>query len=79
MKNMKQYVSDTCEVICEDNGRKFVADILRFKTNQYLTVAIERSIKIELKWNRKIYEGNFGGKSWVSEGPSVQNVKQGRY
>ena len=76
---MRQYVDDTCEVICEDNGRKFVADILSFRKDQHLTIALEKSIKIELRWNRRIYEGNFGGKSFVSEGPVITNSKQGRY
>lgn len=75
---MRQYVQDTCEVICEDNGRKFVADILSFKQDQHLTIALERSIKIELRWNRRVYEGHLGGKSFVSDGPVVKNVKQGR-
>lgn len=75
---MKQYVEETCEVICEDNGRKFVADILNFKEGQHLTIALERSVKIDLKWNRKVYEGFLGGKSFVSDGPVIRNVKQGR-
>lgn len=75
---MKQYVEDTCEIICEDNGRKMVADILAFKEGQYLTVALEKSLKLELRWNRRIYEGMMGKLSFVSEGPIVRNVKQGR-
>lgn len=75
---MRQYASDTCEVICEDNGRKFVTDVLNFREGQHLTVSLERSIKLELKWNRKIYEGHFGGKSFVSDGPVIRNVRQGR-
>lgn len=76
---MRQYISDTCEVICEDNGRKFVADILGFQKGKYLDIVLERSVKVPLKWNGKIYEGFMGGKSFVSDGPSIQNVKQGRY
>jgi hypothetical protein len=75
----KQYISDTCEVICEDNGRKMVADILSYREGQYLAVSLEKQLKLELKWNGKIFEGRLGKMSFVSEGPSVQNVKQGRY
>jgi hypothetical protein len=75
---MRQYVEETCEVICEDNGRKFVADILNFKEGQHLTIALERSVKIDLKWNRKVYEGHLGGKSFISDGPVIRNIKQGR-
>ena len=73
-----KYIEDTCEIICEDNGRKMVADILAFKEGQYLTVAVEKSLKIELRWNRKIYEGYMGKMSFVSDGPIVRHVKQGR-
>lgn len=73
-----KYIEDTCEIICEDNGRKMVADILAFKEGQYLTVAVEKSLKIELRWNRKIYEGFMGKMSFVSDGPIVRHVKQGR-
>jgi hypothetical protein len=75
---MKQYVEETCEVICEDNGRKFVADILNFREEQNITISLEKSIRIELKWNRKVYEGFFGGKSFVTDGPVIRNVRQGR-
>jgi hypothetical protein len=75
---MKQYVQDTCEIICEDNGRKMVADVLAFKENQYLTVAVEKSLKLEMKWNNRIYECKKSGLSFVSDGPVVRNVSQGR-
>jgi hypothetical protein len=75
---MRHYVEDTCELICEDNGRKMVADILSFKEHQYLTVSVEKSLKLELRWNKKIYEGKMGKLSFVSEGPIIRNVKQGR-
>lgn len=73
-----KYIEDTCEIICEDNGRKIVADILTFKECQYLTVAMEKSIKLELRWNRKLYEGYMGKLSFVSDGPIIKHVKQGR-
>jgi hypothetical protein len=48
---MRKIVEETCEVICEDNGRKMVGDIIAFKESQYLTVAIDKKLKLELKWN----------------------------
>lgn len=75
---MKRYVENTCEIICEDNGRKMVADILYFKENQYLTVAVEKELKLELRWNNRIYEGSMGKLSFTSEGPLIKSIKQGR-
>lgn len=75
---MRQVVEQTCEVICEDNGRKMVADILYFKENQNLTVSIDKKIKLEMRWNRHVYEGSMGGLTFVTDGPNIVNVKQGR-
>lgn len=74
----REYVSDTCEIICEDNGRKMVADMLSFKEHQYLTVSLEKQLKLEMRWNGNIYEGRLGRMSFVSEGPVIRSVKQGR-
>lgn len=75
---MKQYVDETCEIICEDNGRKMVADILNFREHQYLAVSLEKQLKLEMRWNGKIYEGKMGRMSFVSEGPNIRVVKSGR-
>ena len=74
----REYVSDTCEIICEDNGRKMVADMLSFKEHQYLTVSLEKQLKLEMRWNGNIYEGRLGRMSFTSEGPVIRNFKQGR-
>ena len=75
---MRQYVEDTCEVLCEDNGRKMVADILSFREGQHLTVSIEKQLKLEMQWNRRVYEGRLGRMSFVSDGPSITSVGNGR-
>jgi hypothetical protein len=75
---MRQYVEDTCEVICEDNGRKMVADLLSFRENDHLAVSIEKQLKLEMRWNGQIYEGRIGSKTFTSDGPLVRNFKQGR-
>jgi len=74
----KEYIDDTCEVICEDNGRKMVAEVLHFTKNKTLTVSIDRSIKLTLGWNGKIYEGAMGSISFVSNGPDSRFVKTRR-
>lgn len=74
----KDYISDTCEVICEDNGKKMVADMLSYKEHQFLTVSLEKQLKLEMRWNGNIYEGRLGRMSFVSQGPVIRSVKQGR-
>lgn len=75
---MKQYIDETCKVTCEDNNKVMVADILNFKEHQYLAVSLEKQLKLEMRWNGKIYEGRLGRMSFVSEGPKITEVKQGR-
>jgi hypothetical protein len=55
-----------------------VADILSFREGQYLTVAIEKSLKLELRWNKRIYEGMMGKLSFVSDGPVITHTRSGR-
>lgn len=74
----REIIDDTCEVICEDNGRKMVAEVLSFSKNKALTVSIDRSLKLTLGWNGKIYEGNMGSISFVSNGPDSRFVKTRR-
>jgi hypothetical protein len=74
----KEYIDDTCEIICEDNGRKMVADVISFSKNKLLTVSVERSLKLSLSWNGKVYEGNMGKLSFVSNGPQSTFVKTSR-
>ncbi len=75
---MRRVIGEDCEILCEDNGRKMVADILAFKEHQYLTVALEKELKLELRWNNRIYEGKMGRLSFTSEGPVIRDFKQGR-
>jgi hypothetical protein len=75
---MKKYIAETCTIFCEDNDRSMTVDILNFKEQQYLAVSLEKSLKLEMRWNGKIYEGKIGRMSFVSVGPKITEVKQGR-
>jgi hypothetical protein len=74
----KQYISETCMVTCEDNNKTVVADLLSFKPNQHLSVSLEKSLKLEMRWNGRVYEGKMGKLSFISQGPTITEVKQGR-
>jgi hypothetical protein len=75
---MSKYVGATCEVICEDNGRKMVADVLYYTKHKTLTVSIDRNIKLTMPWNGRLFEGFLGDKSFITDGPGVYQVTQGR-
>jgi hypothetical protein len=74
----RRVVGDTCEIICEDNGRKIVAEVLSFQEKKYISVSIDRQMKLNLNWNGKIYEGAMSQLSFVSDGPDISFFKVGR-
>ena len=75
---MRQYIEDTCEILCESNGRKMVADVLDFKDRQYLSVSVDKKVKVQLQWNGKFYEGGVAGLNFSTYGPTVSTYRQGR-
>jgi len=64
LTNTKSDVSVEAEVDNFREGQKFDAFIA---TN-----------KIPMKWNGKIYVGNMHGMEFISEGPTVRYIKEGR-
>jgi hypothetical protein len=73
-----RYVSSTCEVICEENGRKIVAELLDFTEHKRLSVSVDRTVRLDLHWNGHLYIGMSGNLSFISNGPDVTFVKNGR-
>lgn len=68
---MGNMISSTCELLCEDNGRHMTGEVLNFKENHYLTVSVNRQIKLELKWNGRVYHGHMANLSFVTPGPAT--------
>lgn len=75
---MTRYHDEVCQVLCEDNDKIFTAEILEFKEGKFLSVSLERQLKINLSWNGRVYEGRLSGRSFVSNGPKVIETKDGR-
>lgn len=61
--------NDVCKVTCVDNGKTMTGEIMAFKPGQFLTVSIDRRVKLTLKFNKYVYEGNMGNLTFVSHGP----------
>lgn len=64
--------NDTCKITCVDNGRIVDADILDFKEKKILIVSLNKSVKLTLKWNGKVYEGNSVGLTFTTNGPTIR-------
>ena len=75
---MRQLVENTCEIMCEENGRRMVGELLSFKQNANMIVSVDRSVKLDMRWNGREYEGRMGGLSFTTDGPLIRAVQTGR-
>lgn len=76
--NTRHIVENTCEIMCEDNGRRMVGEILSFREYDHVAVSVDRTIKLDMKWNGQVYEAKRAQLSFTTDGPLVRSVKQGR-
>ena len=63
---------DKCKLTCTSNGIIMDADVLSFKEEQFLSVAIAE-MKISMKFNGKLYEGKAAGMDFTTPGPKLTN------
>ena len=56
---------------CTNNDRKVEAEVMAFKEHDFLSVSIQRSIKINMRYNERkgVYIGNQSGLEFITEGP----------
>jgi len=51
------------------------AAVYEFKDRDRLTVVLNKSIKLPMIWNGKVYEGKMAGLDFVSDGPTVSKTQ----
>ena len=72
-------VSSTCIIQQVGSSNKNVsAEVHEFKENERLTVVLNKSVKLAMKWNGKLYEGRMAGLDFVTTGPKVNKTTTGR-
>jgi hypothetical protein len=71
---------ETAQVKCVDNGEVVTADVLDFKPQLLLSVSLNKSIKMVLKYaaNSDEYQGDLYGRTFVSKGPKATHYSSGR-
>ena len=71
---------DECELYNFDSGKTVTAEILNFQPERSLTVSINRSIKVTLRYqeNGKKYIGSAGGFEFWSDGPKGYTYRTSR-
>ena len=65
------HFDDKCMIECTNNDRKVEAEVMAFKEHDFLSVSIQRSIKINMRYNERkgVNIGNQSGLEFITEGP----------
>ena len=63
-----------------DKGQDVEAEVLEFKPNHFLTVSIQRQIKVMLKYvaTKHVYVGSMAGFEFTTKGPKEHTTYEGR-
>jgi hypothetical protein len=69
---MTTAIMDTCTVTCEDNGQTLEAAVINFVPKSHIQTVIHQEIRLTLQWNGRVYLGNLGKRSFVSNGPIIK-------
>ena len=74
------HFDDKCIIECTNNDRKVEAEVMSFKEGDFLSVSIQRSIKINMQYNERkgVYIGNQSGLEFITEGPQKYVSKHTR-
>lgn len=64
--------SGTCQVKQAGTGKAIEAEVHEFREKDRLTVVLNKSVKLPMKWNGKVYEGRMAGLDFTSDGPNVK-------
>ena len=70
--------SDTCIVKQDPSGREIKGEIMSFNEGRNLTVVLNKSVKLMMTWNGRIYEGRSAGMDFTSDGPTISKTQNGR-
>jgi len=71
-------VSSKCIVKQEKTSKTVEAEVLNFNEKRNLTVVLNKSVKLNMSWNGRLYEGRMAGIDFTTEGPTITTSKTGR-
>ena len=69
---------DTCTVKQANSSKTVEAIVYEFTEQKHLTVVLNKSVKLPMTWNGRLYEGRMAGIDFTSIGPSIQRNTTGR-
>lgn len=67
--------SPVCVVTQAGSQKGVEAVVHEFKDKDHLTVVLNKTIKLPMKWNGKFYEGKMAGLDFVSNGPTINKTQ----
>jgi hypothetical protein len=70
--------SDKCVVKQYNSSKTVEAVVFEFTEQKHLTVVLNKSVKLPMTWNGRLYEGRMAGIDFTSIGPSIQRNTTGR-
>jgi len=71
-------VGDKCIVKQDKTSKTVEAEVLSFNEKRNLTVVLNKSVKLNMSWNGRLYEGRMAGIDFTTEGPTITKSKTGR-
>ena len=74
------HFDDKVVVESTNTGKTIDADVLSFKENSFLSVVIQKTVKLHMQYNeaKKVYIGSQSGMECITEGPEKFVTKHGR-
>ena len=71
---------NTALITCVDNNQTVTAEVLDFKPQKTLSISLQRSIKLILKYSliSDEYQGEMYGRTFITKGPKGIHYTKGR-
>jgi hypothetical protein len=71
---------NTALITCVDNNETVTAEVLDFKPQKILSISLQRSIKLILKYSPTSdeYQGEMYGRTFITKGPKGIHYTKGR-
>ena len=67
--------AEKCDVTCVSNKKVLETEVMDFKEHKILNVVVNKSVKLNMIWNGKIYEGRSAGMDFTSNGPKISRTQ----
>jgi hypothetical protein len=69
---------ETCTVKQANSSKTVEAIVYEFKEKERLIVVLNKSVKLPMVWNGKLYEGKMAGLDFITSGPAITKTTTGR-